>query len=295
MQAFRRHALISLPSLCLGFAAIAFQPSDQQQSIPVREENGTIQAARTFPKSQFEQPVERKNPDGTPLVSPEGKRQFEVRFHNPDGTDTIEPVTPTSGQEKLEKPTIFYRDNRNEQGQVTSHLVYTFLTPEQGGMLLVNYTTYKKTADNIHAQSPAAVQDGVYHVGKYPVHADKDAYSRFFYHLTVVEGQPPILVIPRVDTDLFNQRSKATYPGRVIAGALNLPDYYANIRNNFDYSVMESPKGDRWRDWIFVDARSNITYFQLIPTHKLQKGKDGIWDVHVSKEPPPLIDIRKTK
>ena len=294
MQAFRRNALNFVPILCLGFAAIAAHPFDQQQSIPVREENGTILAARTFPKAQFEQPVERKNPDGTPLISAEGKRQFEVRFHNPNGTDTIEPLTPISEQEKLDKPTIFYRDNKNEQGQISSHLVYTFLTPEQGGMLLVNYTTYKTAADNIQALSPSAVQDGVYHVSKYPVHADKDANNRFFYHITIVEGQPPISVIPRIETNAFNQKSKATYPGRVIQGALGLPNYYANIMNNIDYTILES-KGDRWRDWMIVDARNNITYFQFMPTHTLQKGKDGSWDVHVSKEPPPVISLGKTQ
>ena len=25
-----------------------------------------------------------------------------------------------------------------------------------------------------------------------------------------------------------------------------------------------------------------------MPTHKLQKGKDGSWNIHVSKEPPPV-------
>ena len=188
MQAFRRSALNFVTTLCLGFAAIASQPFDQQQSIPVREENGTILAARTFPKSQFEQPVERKNPDGTPLISAEGKRQFEVRFHNPNGTDAIEPVTPISEREKFDKPTVFYRDNRNEQDQISRHVVYTFLTPEQSGMLLVNYTTYKTVADNLQAQSPSAAPDGVYHASKYPVHADKDACNRFFYHITIVEG-----------------------------------------------------------------------------------------------------------
>lgn len=297
MRAFRRNALCFATILCLGFAAIAAEPSDQQQSFPVREENGTILAARTFSKSQFEQPVEVKGPDGTPLISAAGKRQFEVRIHNPAGTDTIEPLTPISEQEKIDKPTVFYRDYMNEQGQISSHLVYTFLTPEQGGMLLVNYTTYKLAADNKPVQTPAAVPDGVYHQAKYPVHADKDSNSHFFYHISLVDGQAPLTVLPRLPTDMrMHKPSLAQRVAGVTAGATGMPlptyNIYDNIVANIDYTLLESKNGDRQRDWMAIDARNNITYFQLTPAYPLKKGKDGAWDVHVSKDPPKLYDLR---
>ena len=37
-----------------------------------------------------------------------------------------------------------------------------------------------------------------YQQPKYPVHADKDSDNRFFYHLTLIDGQPPISVRKRL-------------------------------------------------------------------------------------------------
>lgn len=139
---------------------------------------------------------------------------------------------------------------------------------------------------------PAAIPNAVYRSSKYPVHADKDSYSRFFYHLTLAEAQQPVTVIPRVPTDMMKQDSKLARPGKMVQSAMGIPNYSANIMAGIDYSTL-TKNGDRWRDWMAIDARNNITYFQLTPAHKLAKDKDGAWDIHVSRDPPPLFDLKR--
>ena len=288
--------------LAVAFPAIAGPAFDQTTKFPPEIVEGVerqVTQKFTVPiaKDLVELPVEKKNPDGTRLLTKDGKRQFELRLHNEDGVESIVPVTAAPEQETMDNPSVFYFDAR-QGGEIVRHEVYAILPPEQqrDGRIMQTVIFYRRSAQTASPQPQnQQVPDGVYHSGKYPVHADKDAYNRFFYHITVIEGRPPLAILPRVDTSLLNQTSKATYPGRVLQGALGLPNYYANILNTMDYTSMVTKRGDRWRDWMIVDAQSNITYFQFIPAFKLQKGKDGAWDIHVSKEPPALIDIRKTK
>jgi len=244
-------------------------------------------------KTEFEPPVEKKNTDGSSQLGPDGKRQFELRVHNrTTGIDTMLPITPTSGQESMENPSIFYRDVKNGQGEVRRHEVYTILPPEQGGIITVVSTNFKETTPATVAPPTSQVPEGVYRSDTYPAHADKDSYNRFFYHMTVFAGKPPLTVVPRVSTALFTSDSKLSYPGRAVAGVMGIPNYAANIMSNIDYSQI-SKNGDRWRDWMAIDAANNITYFQLTPAHELKKGKDGPWDIHVSKNPPELYDPKK--
>jgi hypothetical protein len=283
----------------IAFAAIVFPGFADAQTAPAGDTERVIERTNTgtMVRARFEPPVEKRASDGASRLSADGKRQFELRIHEDDGTDTMEPVTPTSSQDTLDHPTVFYRDVRNAQGELIRHDLYTLQPPEQGGMMMVVTTIYKKAepgTGNAQAQNPppAAIPDAVHRSSKYPVHADKDSYSRFFYHLTLAEAQQPVTVIPRVPTDMMKQDSKLSRPGKIVQSALGIPNYSANIMAGIDYSTL-TKNGDRWRDWMAIDARNNITYFQLTPAHKLAKDKDGAWDIHVSKDPPPLYDLKK--
>jgi hypothetical protein len=126
-----------------------------------------------------------------------------------------------------------------------------------------------------------------YRLPKYPVHADKDSDNRFFYHITVIDGQPPVSVNPRLDPDVYRKVHKS--PLSMISPINMWPSIIASTDFTIQYK-----NGDRQRDWMFVDQQRNITYFQLSPEHKLEKGKDGPWTINVSTTPFTLHDLKHT-
>ncbi|HEX4276836.1 MAG TPA: hypothetical protein VHZ74_15880 [Bryobacteraceae bacterium] len=161
--------------------------------------------------------------------------------------------------------------------------------------------TTPQTVTTTQPSNPARTQtsgippEGNYHSEKYPVHADKDASGRFFYHLTLAEAIPAISVVPRLPTDLFKQYGTLSAPGQALTNifGIRLPYTLANVIASTDYTQIEGKDGDRQRDWMLIDNGNNITYFQLAPAHELKKGTDGAWTTHVSKDPPPLHDLKK--
>lgn len=127
-----------------------------------------------------------------------------------------------------------------------------------------------------------------YRLPKYPVHADKDSDNRFFYHITVIDGQPPVSVNPRLDPDVYRKVHKS--PLSMMISPINM---WPSIIASTDFTI-QYKNGDRQRDWMFVDQQRNITYFQLSPEHKLEKGKDGPWTINVSTTPFTLHDLKHT-
>jgi hypothetical protein len=74
--------------------------------------------------------------------------------------------------------------------QVAYHLLDVFGDRRDGPFLSIGNPGFQSFSSRLTSDTP-------YHQPKYPVHADKDSYNRFFYHISISEGQQPVSVIPR--------------------------------------------------------------------------------------------------